>query len=247
MTSYTSSSLTLRAVLKDAAGRLGWACPSGRVSRADGTGQGDVCRRVRVTKALTLLVVPTDADVETLTSDARFFLAALEGLTDTEVERAVLPFPSHEVDPYRGLAPHFDIASARARALHALATGKARLVVASAAALLPRVSAPEPARRRRPARSRRARRSLRSIWRTCSPPPATPGRIRSTSPASSASAAASSTSTPPGRRSRSGSSSSATRSNRSAPTTRRRSARPQRSTRPAIVPLQELIPSDDGR
>ena len=65
--------------------------------------------------------MPSDADVERLTSDARFFLAALEGLSDAEVERVVLPFPSHEVDPYRGLAPHFEIASARARALHALA------------------------------------------------------------------------------------------------------------------------------
>ena len=58
-------------------------------------------------------------------------------------ERAVLPFPSHEVDPYRGLAPHVGVTSARARALHALATGTARVVVASAAALLPRVSAPD--------------------------------------------------------------------------------------------------------
>ena len=46
--------------------------------------------------------------------------------------------------PYRGLAPHFEIASARARALHALASAShpARLIVASAASLLPRVSAP---------------------------------------------------------------------------------------------------------
>src|SRR3990172_12901962 len=64
----------------------------------------------------TLLVVPTDADVETFTADARFFLSALEGLSAAEVERTVLPFPSHEVDPYRGLSPHFDIASARPRA-----------------------------------------------------------------------------------------------------------------------------------
>src|SRR5687768_15246423 len=94
-------------------------------------------------KSPTFVVVPTDADVESVTSDARFFLAALQGLTDAEVERSVLPLPSHEVDPYRGLAPHFEIASARARALHALAGGKARLIVASAAALLPRLSAPE--------------------------------------------------------------------------------------------------------
>ena len=94
-------------------------------------------------KGRTVLVVPTDADVETMTRDARFFFSALEGLNDAEVERAVLPFPSHEIDPYRGLTPHFDIASARARALHALTDNHARLVIASAAALLPRVSAPE--------------------------------------------------------------------------------------------------------
>jgi transcription-repair coupling factor (superfamily II helicase) len=90
----------------------------------------------------TVLIVPTDRDVETMTSDARFFSAGLEGWNDAELERAVLPFPSHEVDPYRGLTPHFDIASARARALHALASDQVRLVIASAAALLPRVSAP---------------------------------------------------------------------------------------------------------
>src|SRR5207249_1920113 len=57
-------------------------------------------------------------------------------------DRAILPFPSHEVDPYRGLAPHVGVTSARARALHALAGSSARVVVASAAALLPRVTAP---------------------------------------------------------------------------------------------------------
>jgi transcription-repair coupling factor (superfamily II helicase) len=90
-----------------------------------------------------LLVVPTDAEVEKRTIDVRFFLSAIEGLSDAEVERSVLPFPSHEIDPYRGLAPHFDIASARARALHALTTGTARIVLASAAALLPRVATPQ--------------------------------------------------------------------------------------------------------
>ena len=41
------------------------------------------------------------------------------------------------------MTPHFRVAAARARALHAAATGTARLIVASAAALLPRVSPPE--------------------------------------------------------------------------------------------------------
>ena len=142
MTTYTSSSLTLRAILKTAAGRLGMGVPSGRVTGLTPPAKA-MFAAAAASKAPTVVVVPTDADVESMTSDARFFLAALEGLSDVEVERSVLPLPSHEVDPYRGLAPHFEIASARARALHALASGTARLVVASAASLLPRVSAPD--------------------------------------------------------------------------------------------------------
>ncbi len=140
MASYTSTSLTLRAVLKSAAGRLGMGAPAPLVSGLTPPAKA-LFAAVAAEKALTVLVVATDADVETMTADARFFYSAIEGRSDAEVERIILPFPSHEVDPYRGMAPHFDIASARARTLHALATGAARLVVASAAALLPRVSA----------------------------------------------------------------------------------------------------------
>ncbi len=93
-------------------------------------------------KGAVLYVVPTDADLDESVADARFFLAALEGLTDRAADAAVLPFPSHEVDPYRGMVPHVGVTSERARALHALASGTARVVVASAAALFPRVSAP---------------------------------------------------------------------------------------------------------
>ena len=89
-----------------------------------------------------LVVVPTDRDIDQLLGDTRFFLCGLEGLSAADVEHAVVPFPSHEVDPYRGLAPHLSITAARARALHALATARARVVVASATALLPRVIAP---------------------------------------------------------------------------------------------------------
>ena len=89
---------------------------------------------------ITLLVVPTDKDVEQMTADARFFYGALESASDAAVEQTVLPLPSIQVDPYRGMTPHFRVAAARARALHAAATGSARLIVASAAALLPRVS-----------------------------------------------------------------------------------------------------------
>src|SRR5687767_11246924 len=143
MTTYTSNSLTLRAVLKTAAGRMGAGASASRVTGLTPAAKA-MYAAASAARGRTLLVVPTDSDVERTTLDARFFFAALEGLSDAEVERVVLPFPSHEVDPYRGLAPHFEIASARARALHALASAvhPARLIVASAAALLPRVSAP---------------------------------------------------------------------------------------------------------
>src|SRR5918993_2150302 len=141
MSSTTSTSLTLRALLKTAAGRLGFGVPgkpvSGLTPAAKGFFAAAAAARDRV-----LIVVPTDADVEQVTSDARFFLAALEGVSDADAAHLVVPFPSHEIDPYRGLSPHFDIASARARALHALSLGTARLMVASAAALLPRLSPP---------------------------------------------------------------------------------------------------------
>ncbi len=137
----TSSSLTLRSLLKSAVGRMRSGAPVRRV-----TGLTAAATALLVAgsaaDASCLVVVPTDADAEQFTSDARFFLAALEGLSSADVMQAVLPFPSPEVDPYRGLSPHFEVSSARARALHALATGHARIVIASAGGLLPRVSAP---------------------------------------------------------------------------------------------------------
>src|SRR5580765_4571034 len=139
--SYTSSSLTFRAILKSAAGRLGMGVPGRQISGLTAPAKA-LFAAVAASRAPVVLVAPTDADVETLTADIRFFVSAYEGVSDDQVERSVLPFPSHEVDPYRGLAPHFDIASARARALHALTTGTARVVIASAAALLPRLAAP---------------------------------------------------------------------------------------------------------
>jgi transcription-repair coupling factor (superfamily II helicase) len=141
MSSSTSTSLTLRALLKTAGNRLGLGVPgkgvSGLTPAATSLFAAAAAGRDRV-----VLVAPTDADVEQLTSDARFFLSALEGVSDADAATLVVPFPSHEIDPYRGLSPHFDIASARARTLHALSTGTARLVIASATALLPRLSAP---------------------------------------------------------------------------------------------------------
>ncbi|MES1256570.1 MAG: transcription-repair coupling factor [Acidobacteriota bacterium] len=140
----TSTSLNLRALLKAAVARSGMdaAGPtqSGLTSSAKSLSVAAAAQSLP--DGVVLYIVPTDADLEETVSDICFFVSALEGLSAEAAGRAVLPFPSHEVDPYRGLAPHVGVTSARARALHAVATGSARVVVASAAALLPRVSPP---------------------------------------------------------------------------------------------------------
>jgi transcription-repair coupling factor (superfamily II helicase) len=137
-------SLTLRALLSRAAAKAGLdrSAPvtAGLTAAAKALA---AVTAARANPAVTLLVVPTDKDVDQLVADARFFYVALEGASAAAVERAVLPFPSLQIDPYRGMTPHFRVAAARAAALHAAASGSARLVVASAAALLPRVSPPE--------------------------------------------------------------------------------------------------------
>lgn len=113
--SSTSTSLTLRALLKTASGRLGLGVPGRAVSGLTPPAKAWFAAAAAA-KDRVVAIVPTDADVEQLTSDARFFLSALEGISDADAAQAVVPFPSHEIDPYRGLSPHFDVASARARA-----------------------------------------------------------------------------------------------------------------------------------
>ncbi len=134
-------SLTLRALLTTGAARAGLQVEREVVHGLSPAAQALAVATV-ATASPTLLVVPTDAAAEVMTDDARFFYAALQGTTEAEAARLVLPFPSLEIDPYRAIVPHLDVASARARALTALGHGTARLVIASAAALLPRVSRP---------------------------------------------------------------------------------------------------------
>jgi transcription-repair coupling factor (superfamily II helicase) len=138
---HPSASLAFRSLLKSAASRAGL---TRAVPRLAGLGPGATAFHAAALAqdSVVVLVVPTDADVEQMTGDARFFLSAMLGLSDGQVAQAVLPFPSQEVDPYRGLAPHLEVASARARALTGLTTGTARLVIASARALPPRLSDP---------------------------------------------------------------------------------------------------------
>src|SRR5688500_9102556 len=117
----TATSLSVRALLNSAIAKSGL---SGRARAI--TGLTSPAKALAVAAAahasrdaVVLFVVPGDPDLESATSDVRFFLGALEALPDAVVDRVVLPLPSYQVDPYRGLAPHFRATSARARALHA--------------------------------------------------------------------------------------------------------------------------------
>ena len=139
--SLAATSLTLRALLKSAASAAGLGAAMPVTSGLSPSAQA-LAVATSAAATPTLVVLPTDAEVEQMVGDARFFYGALQGAGETDLGRVVLPFPSPEVDPYRGIASHLDVASARARALTALAQGAARLVITSAPALLPRVSSP---------------------------------------------------------------------------------------------------------
>src|SRR5438552_294343 len=141
----TATSLNLRAVLKTAVTRSGMDTPARAVSGLTSSAKAlyVAAAAQAMPTGVVLYVVPSDAELEEACADVGFFFAAFEGLTDAATERAVLPFPSHEVDPYRGLQPHIGVTSVRARALYSIARGSAHVVVASAAALLPRVTTPE--------------------------------------------------------------------------------------------------------
>jgi transcription-repair coupling factor (superfamily II helicase) len=137
----SASSLAFRSLLKSSAARAGLQKPAARLAGLTPAALAFHAALV-AQDAPVFLVVPTDADAEQIASDARSFLTVLQGLTERDAEQHVLMFPSLEVDPYRGLQPHLEVASARARALSALAAGTGRLIVASARALLPRLSDP---------------------------------------------------------------------------------------------------------
>ena len=230
----TSTSLNLRALLKTAIARSGMDVPARVVS-----GLTPAAKALFVAGAasslphgVVLYVVPSDADLEQAVAD----VSLLPGRARRAVRHGgrsrgpAVPVARSRSVPRAGAARRRDV-GARAGAARASRAGTARVVVASAAALLPRVSAPDrllgASLELEAGPGHRADRSRRS----CSSTPASRARIRPTSTASSRSAAASSTSFRPARRSRSGSSSSATRSSRCAATIPRRSGRSRRSIR----------------
>jgi len=142
----TIPSLTLQSLLRSASARAGLTNSASReaVSCAGLTPAAQVfAASVFARIGPLVVVVPTDKDIQRVTNDARFFLSGLDGLATNVAKRQVLAFPSLEVDPYRSMNPHLDVASTRARTLVTFVEGRARMVIAAAAAILPRLSRPE--------------------------------------------------------------------------------------------------------
>jgi transcription-repair coupling factor (superfamily II helicase) len=141
----SAPSLALRSLLTGVIRETGLQSPTRRLSGASPPVRALAVATAakRLAEGAILLVLPTDAEIESAVGDICFFLGVLEGSSDATVSTQVLPFPSTQVDPYRGFQPHLKVASARARVLHSLAVGTARVIVASAPALLTKV--PDPA------------------------------------------------------------------------------------------------------
>src|SRR6476661_5029580 len=141
----TTTSLNLQALLKTASARTGMDQTASRVRGLSQSAQAmyAAVQSSHRSNSLTMIVVATDEDVDRVTSDVRFFIGALEGASGAALDEMVKPFPSLQTNPYRKLAPHFHIATARAAALYGLVSGSLRILVASGAALLPKLSPPE--------------------------------------------------------------------------------------------------------
>ncbi len=108
--SIDTPSLALRSLLQTTAVKRGLSRgPSGTPVSITGltpTAQAFAAAAF-ASKTPVILIVPADRYIERLVADGRFFLGALLGLTEAEAKRRILPFPSYEVDPYRGFEPHF--------------------------------------------------------------------------------------------------------------------------------------------
>jgi len=85
-----------------------------------------------------VILVPSDAEARNLADGIRFYCRLL-----SSAPPEVTYLPGFEVDPYRGLSPHPEIAAARARALRQLLNDDPGVLVASVRAFAARLHAPE--------------------------------------------------------------------------------------------------------
>ncbi len=84
------------------------------------------------------VLAPSNPEAQNLALEIQFYL---DLLSPSPIE--VIHLPSFEVDPYRGLSPHPEVAAARARALWQLIADGRRVLVASIRAASIRLHSPE--------------------------------------------------------------------------------------------------------
>ena len=85
-----------------------------------------------------VVFTPSDAEARNLAEEIRFYCGLLSSSPPE-----ITYLPSFEVDPYRGLSPHPEIAAARARALRQLLNDKPLVLVASVRSAAARLHSPE--------------------------------------------------------------------------------------------------------
>jgi len=120
-------------------GALGRGEGSATVSGAAGGAKALVLAGAALRGRRPLAVITSSgAEAQTLAEELRFFLDLL-----APAPPEVVHLPELEVDPYRGLSPHPEIAAARARALWRLLQDTPAVLVASAKAAAVRMHSPE--------------------------------------------------------------------------------------------------------
>jgi transcription-repair coupling factor (superfamily II helicase) len=97
-----------------------------------------VAHTILTEKRSAAVFTPTDAEAQNLAQELRFLLDLL-----SPSPPRVTHFPGLEVDPYRGLSPHPEIAAARAHAVYQMLHDEPLVVVASARAAVARMHTPQ--------------------------------------------------------------------------------------------------------
>jgi transcription-repair coupling factor (superfamily II helicase) len=97
-----------------------------------------IAKAVLIEKRQVFVIAPSNSEAQNLTPEIQFYL---DLLSPSPIE--VIQLPSLEVDPYRGLSPHPEVAAARARAIWQLLQDGPRVLVASVKAASIRLHSPE--------------------------------------------------------------------------------------------------------
>jgi transcription-repair coupling factor (superfamily II helicase) len=113
-----------------------------RVLTMSGTAGG--AKALAIAKAIltenrsTAVLTPSNVEAQNLSQELRFYL---DLLSPAPIE--IIHLPGLEVDPYRGMSPHPEIAAVRARAIWQLLQDGPKVLVASVRAAAVRLHAPE--------------------------------------------------------------------------------------------------------